>query len=271
MERTLTAALGAGGAGLVAFVGAGGKTTALQRLVVELAGATSGVIATTTTAMFGRELASLGPLVLAEGDAAGARARCREALSHAAAVALAAHTAPAGKVKGLAPEEVDQLWARRPAGSIVVEADGSRGLPLKAFGAAEPQLPRRTSLAVVVAGLDVLGTPLDAAHVHRAELLEPLMAAAMGVAVTPSTLAQVVALQVRRVRELVPAASVAVLLNKADTAQLAAAGEQAASLLLEPAGELGRPADPGGVPDRVVVGSLSQGVYRVVPARTVEP
>jgi probable selenium-dependent hydroxylase accessory protein YqeC len=264
VHRTLAAALGVGGPQLVAFVGAGGKTTALQRLGVELAVGGSSVVATTTTAMFAYQLASLGPLVVADDDLAGAYARCRDALLHASPVALAKSMGPEEKVGGLAPREVDHLWSQRLATSILVEADGSRGLPLKAFGAAEPQPSQGSTVIVVVAGLDVLGQPLDAAHVHRAELLDPVLHTAMGVAVTPQTLAAVLSLQVDRVRDLVPHARIVVLLNKADTDARASSGDRTASHLLASVRERGRPHETAASLDRVVVGSLWHGVYRVV-------
>ena len=260
------AALGARGPQLVSFVGAGGKTTALQRLAVELAVGGGSVAVTTTTAMFAAQLAALGPLVVSDDDPAAADARCRDALLHGSPVALAQRLGAGGKVEGLAPDEVDRLWSQRLAASILVEADGSRGLPLKAFGAAEPQLPTRSTIVVAVAGLDVLGQPLDAAHVHRAELLDPVLHAAMGVGVTPETLAAVLSLQLERVRGLVPAARVVVLLNKADTDERADSGRRTASCLLAPAGQPGPPSGIAAPPERVVVGSLWRGLYRVVQA-----
>ena len=64
VQTTLTCALGTSGPQLVAFVGAGGKTTALQQLCAESSAAGGGILATTTTAMFARQLSSLGPLLV---------------------------------------------------------------------------------------------------------------------------------------------------------------------------------------------------------------
>ena len=134
VQTTLTGALGVTGPQLVALVGAGGKTTALQRLCSESATQGGGIIATTTTAMFARQLSSLGPLLVADEDAAPLAARADEALRSAGVVSLARSRIANEKVKGLAPAAVDALWRGGLAGSIFVEADGSRGLPLKAFG-----------------------------------------------------------------------------------------------------------------------------------------
>jgi probable selenium-dependent hydroxylase accessory protein YqeC len=261
VQTTLTGALGTTGPQLVAFVGAGGKTTALQRLCSESAAAAGGTLATTTTAMFARQLACLGPLLVADEDEAPLAARAGEALRSAGVVTLARSRTANEKVKGLAPVEVDALWHAGIAGSILVEADGSRGLPLKAFGEAEPQLPSATTTVVVVAGLDALGRPLDQEHVHRAELLLPLLGASAGDTVTPRLFASALALQVARVGELTPDARVVVLLNKADGDDLTEQAAAVAGELLATAPDCGP--DAVARPARIVAGSLHHDLYRV--------
>jgi probable selenium-dependent hydroxylase accessory protein YqeC len=262
VQTTLTGALGTNGPQLLAFVGAGGKTTALQRLCTESATATGGILATTTTAMFARQLSSLGPLLVEDEDETPLATRAGEALRSAGVVTLARSYAENEKVKGLAPAEVDALWREGIAGSIFVEADGSRGLPLKAFGEAEPQLPTTTTTVVVVAGLDALGLPLDEEHVHRAKRLLPLLGAAEGDAVTPRLFAVALALQVARVRELTPGARVVVLLNKVEADGDAELAAKVASKLLRAANG-GRHAGASARPDRIVAGSLHHNLYRV--------
>ena len=266
VQTRLTDALGTTGPQVVAFVGAGGKTTALQRLCAELAAQAGGILATTTTAMFAQQLTSLGPLLVEDEDETPLATRAGEALRSSCVVTLARSYAEDRKVKGLAPASVDALWRAGVAGSIVVEADGSRGLPLKAFGEAEPQLPPATTTVVVVAGLDALGRPLDEDHVHRAKLLLSLLDAAEGDAVTPRLLAAALALQIARVRALTPGARVVVLLNKAESEHLAESGARVGADLLTAAQD-----DAGlggsGRPHRIVVGSLRQSVFRVIHGR----
>ncbi len=262
VQTTLTGALGVTGPQLVALVGAGGKTTALQRLCSESATQGGGIIATTTTAMFARQLSSLGPLLVADEDAAPLAARAGEALRSAGVVSLARSRIANEKVKGLAPAAVDALWRGGLAGSIFVEADGSRGLPLKAFGVAEPQLPSATTTAVVVAGLDALGRPLDEDHVHRAKLLLPLLDAAEGDLVTPRLLAATLALQIAKVRQLTPGARVVVLLNKAESDDLTEQAAAAADDLFDDMAG-GRGQNASARPDRIVAGSLRHDLYRV--------
>jgi probable selenium-dependent hydroxylase accessory protein YqeC len=259
-QTQLTVALGASGHELVSLVGSGGKSTALLVLAEEL-GRGGSAVATTTTMMLARQLTAAGPLLL-EGDAAEALVpRVAAALRGTPIVALAAAHAPGDKVKGVPPATVDALWDQHVADAIVVEADGSRGLPLKAFGVAEPQLPSRTTIAVVLAGLDALGVPLDEDHVHRAGLLAPILGAAPGEPVTSTLVGRALALQVARVRGSAPQAAVVVLLNKADQDESAEQAAAVADALLAASA-----ADQAARPDRIVAGSLLQRTYQVVHA-----
>ncbi len=264
VHRALSDALGTSEPQLVSFVGAGGKTTALQRLSVELATAGNTVAVTTTTAMLAHQLAALGPVIFQDREGSSLASRCGDALRAAGMVALAGSLGGDGKVKGLAPAEVDALWLAGVADALVVEADGSRGLSLKAFGAAEPQLPSRSTTVVVVAGLDILDHPLDEAHVHRPEVLQSILGVAEGCIVTPRLVGSAVAFQVARVRASAPQARVIVLLNKADTAEQEDRGADAGVHLLASTQEADGGSGALGLPDRIVVGSLWRGVYRVV-------
>ncbi len=262
VQTTLTGALGTTGPQLVAFVGAGGKTTALQRLCAEATAQGGGILATTTTAMFTRQLSSLGPLLVADEDDTPLAERAGEALRGADVVTLARSCVENEKVRGLTPAEVDALWRDGVTGSIFVEADGSRGLPLKAFGEAEPQLPSATTTVVVIAGLDALGRPLDEDHVHRAKLLLPLLDAAEGDLVTPRLFAAALALEIAKVRVLTPGARVVVLLNKAESDDLTEQATEAAGKLLA-AAPGGSGPDAAAHPDRIIAGSLRRNLYRV--------
>ena len=74
---------------------------------------------------------------------------------------------------------------------ILVEADGSKRLPVKAPAAYEPVVPGRTDLVVGVVGLDALGWPMDERTVHRPERFAAVTGCAPG---TPIAWDHVVAL-----------------------------------------------------------------------------
>ncbi len=152
---------------VVAFIGAGGKTSALFRLAHELAAEGWRVIGTTTTRIAVEEL-SLAPGELQiDGPGAGYRpAEITRALNKHGFVFLYGHTRR-DKAIGVAPEVIEALTDSVDSDAILIEADGSRRLPFKAPLPHEPVIPVGTSLVVPMAGFDVLGQPLDDAHVYN--------------------------------------------------------------------------------------------------------
>ena len=142
------------------------------------------MIATTTTAMLLRELAAVGPVVM-DVDDEGLTVKLREALAHGGTIAAVRGLGDDGKAVGLPTAVVDALWAAEAADHLLVEADGSRGLPFKAFGPHEPQVPAASTIVVQVAGLDVIGRPLTGEFVHRAETLAAELEVPLGCEVTP--------------------------------------------------------------------------------------
>ena len=54
-------------------------------------------------------------------------------------------------------------------------------------------IPASATVVVPIVGLDVLGQPLDAEHVHRPEIVAELTGAAPGDPVTPAMIAAVLA------------------------------------------------------------------------------
>jgi molybdenum cofactor cytidylyltransferase len=268
----LTAALGVRPRELVALVGGGGKTGALQSLAREASAAPEAeapgarILATTTTAMFIAQLEAIGPVSLWPTRSESLAALAAAAVGTGPVAAARALTAGA-KVAGLPPEWVDELWTAGAADRIYVEADGSQGLSLKIFGPREPAVPASATLIVQVAGLDALGVHFDAAHVHRAELLE-----SQGATVTPPLFTAVLRAQLRALRGRWPAARIVTLLNKAEDAAAHAAGLQIAEELLAGRGEgegdvkgEGAPLEPR--PEAVVVGSVRRARFtRCAPA-----
>ena len=151
---------------VVAFVGAGGKTSLMVGLGYELAEAGWRVLATTTTKLAQEQL-GLFPFTLpADSDAR----TISEALSEKQFVLL--HDAVGGgSVYGPPPERAKQLLDSVDSDILLVEADNACGLPFKAPLADEPLIPPETSLVVAVASLNALGAPLDDKHVYNARAM----------------------------------------------------------------------------------------------------
>jgi molybdenum cofactor cytidylyltransferase len=232
--KTLAAALGMRHDEVVALVGGGGKTTAMFRLAREMAARGGTAITTTTTRIFGAQI-SLSPVSVPAVEAT--RERVWAALAaHRQVLVVGATEADSGKAEGVSLDLFQRLRAWCPEACIVNEADGSRMRPFKAPAAYEPVIPPDTTLVVVLVGADVFGTPLDADHVHRPELVTALSGAPAGAVVTPDIVARVVAHPAGGCKGVPAHARVAVLINKADRLpDRTPAHETAARLLREPA------------------------------------
>jgi molybdenum cofactor cytidylyltransferase len=131
------------------------------------------------------------------------------------------------------PLFVTQLREWFPRVPILNEADGSRMRPFKAPAEHEPVIPPETTLAVPVVGADVFGQPLDAAHVHRAEIVAALTGAPLGAEVTPEIVARTLTHPHGGLKNVPDGARVKVLINKMDALADWAAARATAALLLK--------------------------------------
>jgi molybdenum cofactor cytidylyltransferase len=147
---------------LVSLIGGGGKSTLLFALGNELAAGGGKVILTTTTKM-GREQALAAPSICWSADMSCAV----DALAGEGPVMLVTG-GDDHKVTGPPPDVVDRLFTQSGADYVVVEADGSRGKPLKAPAAHEPVVPSMTTTVVALMGVDAIGKTLAEAT-HRIE------------------------------------------------------------------------------------------------------
>jgi len=219
---------------VVALVGGGGKTTAMFLLAREVVEGGGRAITTTTTRIFGAQIA-LAPAHVPAASVTRGRLSAELAL-HRHVLVIGATDAGSGKAEGISLDLFRQVRAWFPDVCLLNEADGSRMRPFKAPADYEPVIPADTTLVVVVVGADVLGRSLDAAHVHRPELVATLSGAPMGAPVTPAIVARVLA-DPQGGRKGVPAdARVVVLINKVEgLPSRAPARETAERLLRDPA------------------------------------
>jgi probable selenium-dependent hydroxylase accessory protein YqeC len=137
------------------FVGAGGKTSLAEYLATEALAKGMRVALTTTTKIWAKE-----PYVALKG---GPRQRGR-----GGRLVRVGKSVENGKLTGLDEDELAALGAEFDI--VLIEADGSKGMPLKYPADFEPVIPSFTDRIVVVAGLDGL-SGLIAGKVFRWELL----------------------------------------------------------------------------------------------------
>lgn len=193
--------------GVTALVGGGGKTTMMYTLARELA-AWGTVICTTTT----RILPPDHLPVLEHVD--------QRALEGTYCICTGC---PAAGGKLAAPaQSIGELAAL--ADYVLVEADGSRGLPVKVHLPHEPVIPAEAGLTAVLAGASGFGRPIGEA-VHRWEKFCRLTGAAPEEPVTAQLLAA--ALKAEGLGDLV-------FINQAETPEGMAAAQLLAALADRP-------------------------------------
>lgn len=192
--------------GVTAVIGSGGKTTLLATLAELLTaqvqgGARASVVLATSTRML-----PFPELPLYTGDNAGELAD----LLRAHPVVCVGTPAEQGK---LAASALPLSALAQLADYVLVEADGSKRLPLKAHAAHEPAVPREAQVVVNVVGASGFGAAVRKAA-HRPELF---CARAGCAACDPATAPQV-ARVIRAEQEagLLPR-SLRVLVNQVDS------------------------------------------------------
>ena len=179
-----------GAAPVLAAIGGGGKTTLLRALADELREQGARVVLATTTHFMpfdGIETVSSGDM----GELV--RALERDGVVCAAAPA-AGRAGTAGKL-GPSPLSIAQL--REVADVVLVEADGSKRLPLKLHAEHEPVVPAGSARVVYVLGASGFGQPLARAC-HRAELASERLGVDGDELATPELVAQLLADEMAR-------------------------------------------------------------------------
>ena len=218
---------------VIVLVGGGGKTTLMFRLADELAASGRRVVTTMTTRIFVGQM-NRAPARLVTEDEATLMAELPRALeTHRHVIVAGEVIVEQDKVQGVPPELLDRIAAHPAVDVLIVEADGSRRLPLKAPAPHEPVIPTRATVVIPLVGLDVLGQPLDAEHVHRPQLVAELTGAALGDPITPAMIAAVLAHPQGGAKDVPPTARLIPFLNKAEGEATLAAAREIARLLLK--------------------------------------
>lgn len=175
---------------IVAFVGAGGKSSAIVTLAGELVADGMKVLAVPTTKMFVEEAERIGALVTA-GDPAELRSLVAGAFKESPAVVAGSGTLSKGRIAGVEPGAVEDLASL--ADVTLVEADGARRRPLKGTADHEPALPASATLVVAVGSIRALGMPLTEDNVHRPAVFSKLTGISPGHSITARAFARALA------------------------------------------------------------------------------
>ncbi len=164
--------------GITAIIGGGGKTTLLMNLAKELAQEASVIIATSTK-IFKPDYCDTLLNVTTE--------EISEAL-HKKSLLCVASLHESGK---LAVPQMSFTELSKLADYVLVEADGSKQLPIKAHATYEPVIPEETVQVIYVIGMDGIGKKLvDACH--RPEIFADLVGCELDEKLTPELVAKAI-------------------------------------------------------------------------------
>jgi len=177
----LKEALGLRDGEMVSLIGAGGTTTALLHLAKELRDERKKVLVTTTTKIFKPSKPHVDKLFIIEDIDALLR---ETAKLEAPLIIGAGSKLEQDKLIGLPARWLDEIATSKRFAAVLVEADGASSRLFKVPAEFEPVVPGNTGLTIWALSIKILGKPLDAASVHRAETAAALSGVPLGTPVT---------------------------------------------------------------------------------------
>ena len=197
----------------IAIVGAGGKTTTAFQLARQV----EGFAWVTTTTHLGTDQTALADLYCGLESVAGFKPGLymKQKVTLLTGPFSADNRVHSPSVELL--EMIHQASLRENV-SLFVEADGSRSIPLKAPGDHEPPIPDWVTHVIVLAGLSVLGQPLSAQSVFRAERYAELTGLPIGAAVSIESIRDMLVHPLGGLKNIPAGAQRVVLFNQADDA-----------------------------------------------------
>jgi probable selenium-dependent hydroxylase accessory protein YqeC len=211
----LTEALGIKQREVISLVGAGGKTTLMFRLAEELSLRGKRVVTTTTTKILEPTPGETGSLLI-DSDEERIKDFVRRHLDQYHHVTIAGERLELGKLKGIAPELVNELWRSLDIDAIVVEADGAAGRPVKVPRENEPVIPASTTLVVAILGIDGLERELNEENVFQPQRVSKMTGISIGEKLTDEAMA-ILMVDPEGIFKGTPASSrVVAFLNKVD-------------------------------------------------------
>ncbi|MBT3241259.1 MAG: putative selenium-dependent hydroxylase accessory protein YqeC [Chloroflexi bacterium] len=225
----------------VAFVGAGGKSTSMFRLAQQYQGK---CILSTSTHL------ALAQVKLADQHIIVGNIADLDQLHNDLPDGITLISGPKwrnDRVGALSDEifqELDQLAAKHQV-PILIEADGSRRLPLKSPGNHEPAIPPIVNTVVVLVGFSGLGMPLNEKNVHRPELFSKRTGLEMGELIEKKHLLDLVLHPEGGLKNIKEGMKKVLFLNQADTNSLVTIASSMSPAILKKY-------------DQVVVGSLNK-------------
>ncbi|MFC2064352.1 selenium cofactor biosynthesis protein YqeC [Chloroflexota bacterium] len=195
----------------VAFVGSGGKTTALSQVAGEI---NSPCIISTTT-HFGTWQTGIGNrhLIIQESNS------WKDLLQIQKGSVLVTGSQTGSRFGGLNTSEINRCLEICEANKIplFLECDGSRQLPLKSPKDNEPPIPQFIDTVVVCCGLSGLGKPLNSKTTYHPDLFSEISGIRNGQKITQEGLQKVLSSPYSGLKNIPKQARKVLLLNQADS------------------------------------------------------
>ena len=213
---------------VMAFVGAGGKTTALFKAARELTTIPkpeipNNTVLVTTTTHLGLWQARLADHVIQVNSESDLR---RLEMRLPSGVVILTGEETDSRLTGMSSRLLEEIQclAEKHQLPLLIEADGSGSRPLKAPATHEPAIPEFSQYVVVVAGLSGLGKRLTSDWVHRPEIFAKLSGLNPGDEITVAAMVNVLRSREGGLKNIPPLARKVLLLNQADTIAIRAQG-----------------------------------------------
>jgi probable selenium-dependent hydroxylase accessory protein YqeC len=174
----------------VSIMGAGGKSTLMNRLADELIVLGRTVVLSSTT-NYHRPKALQSDQILLIRDAPDWPDQLRALAQRWNRLLVLHHNLGDVMVKGIDVAAVHIIHERIPDAVVIVKTDGARKRWFKAPNQSEPVIPPWSQLSVTVVNCEILGQPLTEELVHRPERVAELTGLHLGDLVTPQAVALV--------------------------------------------------------------------------------
>lgn len=227
---TFAESLGIQAGEMVSFIGAGGKTTTLFHLAKELHQKGGRILVTTTTKIYKPTKPHVERLFLVQE--ANALIEASRNISRPAIIGAGCGVDDEGKLLGLPTPWLDEIKKSAQFDGILVKADGAAARLFKVPSEMEPVVPKLSQLVIWMMAVKVMGKPLNADSVHRAERAMALLGVPLGTILTPERIIQLVAHHDGCLKGIPAASRKVALVNQADSVEEINAAKQVARMLL---------------------------------------
>src|SRR5919198_4646021 len=174
----------------VSIMGAGGKSTLMNRLADELNVLGCTVVLSSTT-NYHRPKALQAEQIFLTRDTPDWPDRLRTLARRWNRLLVLHHELGNDMVKGIDVAAIRKIHEHIPDAIVIVKTDGARKRWFKAPNQSEPVIPPWSQLCITVVNCEVLGRPLSEALVHRPERVAELTGLSLGHPITAQTISTI--------------------------------------------------------------------------------